>query len=46
MFPIINRQVKIAAVGSGPAGLTCAADLAKIGYIITLFESLPILTGE
>jgi glutamate synthase (NADPH/NADH) small chain len=31
---------KIAVVGSGPAGLTCAADLAKFGYDVTLFESL------
>ena len=31
---------KIAVVGSGPAGLTCAADLAKLGFKVTLFESL------
>ena len=31
---------KIAVVGSGPAGLTCAADLAKMGYKVTIFESL------
>lgn len=31
---------KIAVIGSGPAGLTCAADLAKMGYNVTLFESL------
>ena len=31
---------KIAIIGSGPAGLTCAADLAKIGYNVTIFESL------
>ena len=37
-----NRKtdVKVAVVGSGPAGLTCAADLAKFGYDVTLFESL------
>ena len=33
-------STKIAVVGSGPAGLTAAADLAKIGYFVTLFESL------
>lgn len=31
---------KIAVVGSGPAGLTVAADLAKIGYKVTIFEAL------
>jgi len=32
--------IKVAVVGSGPAGLTCAADLAKMGYSVTVFESL------
>jgi glutamate synthase (NADPH/NADH) small chain len=36
---------KIAVVGSGPAGLTCAADLAKMGYKVTLFESLHLPGG-
>ena len=31
---------KVAVVGSGPAGLTAAADLAKLGYKVTIFESL------
>jgi len=31
---------KVAVVGSGPAGLTCAGDLAKMGYAVTMFESL------
>jgi glutamate synthase (NADPH) small chain len=31
---------KIAVIGSGPAGLTCAAELAKMGYQVTVFESL------
>jgi glutamate synthase (NADPH/NADH) small chain len=35
-----NKGKKIAIVGSGPAGLTCAADLAKLGYRVTLFEAL------
>lgn len=41
-----NRQTrkptnpKVAVIGSGPAGLTCAADLAKMGYYVALFESL------
>jgi len=36
---------KVAVVGSGPAGLTCAADLAKMGYQVTLFESLHLPSG-
>jgi glutamate synthase (NADPH/NADH) small chain len=35
-----NTKAKIAVVGSGPAGLTCAGDLAKMGYQVSLFESL------
>lgn len=31
---------KIAVIGSGPAGLTCAGDLAKYGYDVTIFEAL------
>ena len=31
---------KVAIVGSGPAGLTCAGDLAKLGYDVTVFEAL------
>ena len=31
---------KVAVVGSGPAGLTCAGDLAKLGYQVTIFEAL------
>ncbi len=35
-----KEKVKIAVIGSGPAGLTASADLAKMGYAVTLFESL------
>lgn len=38
-------RTTIAVVGSGPAGLTCAADLAKMGYEVTLFESLHLPGG-
>jgi glutamate synthase (NADPH) small chain len=38
-------RAKVAIVGSGPAGLTCAADLAKMGYQVVLFESLHIPGG-
>lgn len=31
---------KVAVVGSGPAGITCAGDLAKLGYEVTVFEAL------
>jgi len=34
-----NNGIKIAIVGSGPAGLTCAGDLAKMGYDVTIFEA-------
>ena len=34
------REEKVAVIGSGPAGLTCAGDLAKMGYKVTIFEAL------
>jgi len=37
---ISKKEQKVAIVGSGPAGLTCAADLAKFGYDVTIFEAL------
>ena len=36
---------KVAVVGSGPAGLTCAGDLAKRGYEVTVFEALHLAGG-
>jgi glutamate synthase (NADPH/NADH) small chain len=40
-LPQINKkEQKVAVVGSGPAGLTCAADLAKLSYEVTIFEAL------
>lgn len=36
---------RVAVVGSGPAGLTCAADLAKLGYSVVIFESLHATGG-
>ncbi|MEM4483707.1 MAG: NADPH-dependent glutamate synthase, partial [Candidatus Methanomethylicia archaeon] len=35
-----SNGIKIAVVGSGPAGITVAADLAKLGYEVTMFEAL------
>ncbi|HNY05842.1 MAG TPA: NADPH-dependent glutamate synthase [Candidatus Egerieousia sp.] len=32
--------IKVAIIGSGPSGLACATDLAKLGYSVTIFESL------
>ncbi|MBO5136802.1 MAG: NADPH-dependent glutamate synthase [Clostridia bacterium] len=36
---------KVAIIGSGPAGLTCAGDLAKLGYDVTVFEALHTAGG-
>lgn len=36
---------RVAVVGAGPAGLTCAGDLAKLGYEVTIFESLHVPGG-
>lgn len=36
---------KVAIVGAGPAGLTCAGDLAKLGYEVTVFEALHVAGG-
>lgn len=36
---------KVAVVGSGPAGLACASDLAKKGYAVTIFEALHLAGG-
>jgi len=35
-----SKGKKVAVIGSGPAGLTCAGDLAKMGYDVTIFEAL------
>ena len=39
-----NRK-KVAVIGSGPAGLTCAGELAKAGYSVTVFEALHVAGG-
>ena len=38
--PVEKNGKKVAVIGSGPAGLTCAGDLAKLGYDVTIFEAL------
>ncbi|WP_454055609.1 NADPH-dependent glutamate synthase [Clostridium sp. Marseille-Q7071] len=37
---IEKKNRKVAVIGSGPAGITCAGDLAKMGYDVTVFEAL------
>jgi glutamate synthase (NADPH/NADH) small chain len=45
--PVIKekREEKVAIVGSGPAGLTCAAELAQMGYQVSVFEALHATGG-
>ena len=42
--PVSNGR-KVAVIGSGPSGLTCAGDLAKKGYDVTVFEALHLAGG-
>ena len=42
--PVSNGH-KVAVIGSGPSGLTCAGDLAKKGYAVTVFEALHLAGG-
>jgi len=44
-LPAEKKNEKVAVVGSGPAGLSCAYHLASLGYGVTLFEALPRLGG-
>ncbi|MDD5955076.1 MAG: NADPH-dependent glutamate synthase [Firmicutes bacterium] len=40
-----SNGIKVAVVGSGPAGMTAASDLAKLGYAVTMFEALHTAGG-
>ena len=40
-----SKNIKVAVVGAGPSGLTCAGDLAKKGYGVTVFEALHTAGG-
>ena len=40
-----SNDHKVAIIGSGPSGLTCAGDLAKLGYDVTIFEALHLAGG-
>ncbi|MDD4798473.1 MAG: NADPH-dependent glutamate synthase [Clostridia bacterium] len=42
--PVSNGH-KVAVIGAGPAGLTCAGDLAKLGYQVTMFEAFHLAGG-
>ena len=42
---VASNGMKVAVVGSGPAGLTAASDLAKLGYEVTMFEALHTAGG-
>lgn len=42
---IESNGIKVAVVGSGPSGLSCASDLAKLGYDVTIFEALHLAGG-
>jgi formate dehydrogenase (NADP+) beta subunit len=39
------KRAKVAVIGSGPAGLACAHDLALLGYAVTIFEAAPVAGG-
>ncbi len=43
--PAAPNGIKIAVVGSGPAGLSCAGDLARLGYEVCVFEALHVPGG-
>ena len=46
IVPEIKKNgIKVAVVGSGPAGLTCAGDLARLGYEVTVFEAFHLAGG-
>lgn len=45
LFSGRENKKKVAVIGSGPAGLTCAGELAKAGYSVTVFEALHVAGG-
>ena len=44
-FTVEHKKQRVAIVGSGPAGLSCAYHLARFGYRVTVFEALPVIGG-
>jgi glutamate synthase (NADPH/NADH) small chain len=45
MSQVAKQNKKVAVIGSGPSGLTCAGELAKFGYAVSVFEALHELGG-
>lgn len=45
MRPALSTGKKVAVIGSGPSGLTVAANLAKFGHKVVIFEALPVAGG-
>ena len=43
--PMVKRPEKVAVIGSGPAGMSAAHDLALLGYPVTIFEAAPVPGG-
>ena len=43
--PVPSNGHKVAVIGSGPAGLTCAGELARMGYDVTIFEAFHVAGG-
>ena len=43
--PVPSNGHKVAVIGSGPAGLTCAGELARMGYEVTIFEAFHVAGG-
>ncbi len=44
-FDVKKNNIKMAVIGAGPSGLTCAGDLAKMGYDVTIFEAFHVPGG-
>ncbi len=45
VVPNIDKEEQVAVIGSGPAGISCAYQLARRGYPVTVFEKEPLLGG-
>jgi glutamate synthase (NADPH/NADH) small chain len=45
MSGVVKQNKRVAVIGSGPSGLTCAGELVKAGYAVTVFEALHELGG-
>ncbi|MEW6033681.1 MAG: FAD-dependent oxidoreductase [Chloroflexota bacterium] len=43
--PVVSSGRKVAVIGSGPTGLTCAYELVRVGHGVTVFEALPVAGG-